>query len=217
MEPTDQASGSQSPGKGTVAPDMAPNPDQEIARLRGAMRSAAGTPAYAGLKARVRKLESARYAASQAPSPVISIVYGSVRVAMAASWADARVLLSAHVDAIYSRIPGDWARQTHERVQGRVALGAVDDRGWLWVSDLRKTQHFAAEGRHGLTTGDLCLIHEFTNGSRNWWTVDVKAKIVSVGPVGAVVRVTGESVQFDRYSVVTIPLSFIRPRARGTR
>jgi hypothetical protein len=217
MEPKSEASRSQSPAAGAVAAGMAPIPDQEISRLRDAMRSAAGTPAYAGLKARVRKLESARYAASQAPSPVISIVYGSVRVATAGSWADARVLLSAHVDAIYSRIPGDWARQTHERVQGRVALGAVDDRGWLWVSDLHKTQHYAAEGRHGLTTGDLCIVHEFTNGNRYSWTIDVKAKIVSVGPVGVVVRITGESVQFDRYSTVTVPLSFIRPRAKGTR
>jgi hypothetical protein len=157
--------------------------------------------------------------ASQEHFPVtpISVVYGHVRVAQAGSWAEARTLLREHVDELYDRIPGDIARQTQERVQGRVALAPVDDDGWLWVSDVRKTAHYAREGAHGLTTGDLCIVHEFTNGSRNWWTVDVKAKIVSVGPVGVTVRITGESVQFDRYSTVTVPLSFIRPRAKGAR
>lgn len=145
------------------------------------------------------------------PDSLISIVYGSVRVATAGSWADARVLLGEHVDALYSRIPGDCARQARERVSGRAALAPVDD-GWLWVSDPGKTPHFAREGRHGLTVGDLCVVHEFTNGSRYYWTVDVKAKIVSVGPVGVVVRITGESCQFERYSTVAVPLSSIRPR-----
>jgi hypothetical protein len=156
-------------------------------------------------------------AASEPRFPVsgVSVVYGHVRVGTAVSWADARELLAAHVDELYGRIPGDFARQSQERVAGRAALAPVVD-GWLWVSDVRKTQHYAREGRHGLAAGDLAIVHEFTNGSRNWWTVDVKAKIVSVGTVGVVVRITGESCQFDRYSTVTVPLSFIRPR-KGTR
>ena len=41
------------------------------------------------------------------------------------------------------------------------------------------------------------------------WTIHVKCKIVSVGPAECIVRITGDSLQFRRGEIRSIPIGYI--------
>lgn len=159
--------------------------------------------------------------------PPISIVIGHVRIATSYTWTGARIALRKDIEESYplGMFPRDLVaqRRAYELVRlisepdGTPGSRLLMTSGtWAWGDTIR----YAQEGEHGLTSGDLCLVHDYANGChRSAWTVDVKAVIIAVTPHHKVtVRITGESLQFDRNQVLTIPSSFIRPRAkRGVR
>lgn len=152
------------------------------------------------------------------PETRISVCYGYVRVAMAASWADARVLLRAHLDAMRNHLPRcDRGDRFYEDECARAALSPVDG-GFLVTSAPGRTwmdtMRYAREGVHGITAGDLAYVQDYSNG-RGWWTIAVKCKVVEVGPVYATVRITGESCQFRRHQTISLPLCYLRPRKNG--
>jgi hypothetical protein len=152
-------------------------------------------------------------AASMAHSR-ISVMFGYVRVATAGSWADARVLLRAHLDAVHSHFARtERGDESYERECGRIALNRVEG-GFLFTSapgTFFDATRYAREGLHGITPGDLVIVQDYSN-RYNFWTIAVKAKVLSVGPLEAIVRITGDSSQFTRGETRSIPLSFLRPR-----
>jgi hypothetical protein len=153
---------------------------------------------------------------------LISVCFGCVRIGHASTWDEARAMLRRDINNSYPMFPNDVAGRHRQYELDRLADGPspmadgsglmlVTSGSWAW-SD---TQRYAADGHHGLTTGDTCTIHECTNagGYRvHNYTPDVQAVIVSVNGTGhrVTVRITGESVQFDR-DEVTVPTTFIHP------
>jgi hypothetical protein len=150
----------------------------------------------------------------------VSICIGYVRVASAATWREAMAALRADITGSRSRMT--LIRNPLAEQRDMEELAAVDrgpDEGgylvtsgsWAWMD----TQRWARAGEHGLTGGSLALVHDYSNGNRYEWTIDVLCKIIAVdGPAHkATVRITQhDSAQFTRGDVVTLPASFLRPR-----
>lgn len=141
------------------------------------------------------------------------VMYASVRMAQAATFDAARAEL---VRLMRERMLDSSALRNSERYRRQLTEAealTMDPRGscavvseWDWISD----------GAAGVAAGDMATVHEYSNGCRDQWTVDVKCKILAVLPPGQVrVRITGESSQFDRGADLVMPASFIRTR-RGT-
>jgi hypothetical protein len=144
---------------------------------------------------------------------MISILYGFVRVDQAETWPAAKAALRKHILAAYHEAPvteGSVANRDEQlaRAAGQPGNGLLMTSGpRAWVNTMR----CAHEGTHGLTAGDLCLLRNYSNGHRDW-TINVKAKILAIGPTFAHIRITGESCQMRRYETRSVPLSFLRPR-----
>jgi len=144
---------------------------------------------------------------------VISILHGHVRIAMASDWQGARELLRAHVTALH------WSHPRTERgdevyAEQLARIEGNPDMGYLLVSGSEawaSTRIFAMAGTYGVSAGDLCFVRDYRNGTQ-WWTINVKAKLLSTSATEAVVRITGESLQFQRYEVRSIPLAYIARR-----
>lgn len=142
----------------------------------------------------------------------ISVCFGSVRVATAANWTDARELLAAHISAVYAQFARtDRADRAREDELARAALAPVDG-GFLvtsapgaWSGSTR----YAVEGVRGLSAGDLAYVRDYPNRHLSAWTINVKCKILSVGPAECIVRITGESLQFTRNEVRSIPIGYL--------
>lgn len=144
---------------------------------------------------------------------MISIMYGFVRVDQAETWPAAKTALRKHILAVYGEAPVTSGSTAHRDAQ-LVAVAGKPVNGLLMTSSTgawANTTRYAQEGMHGVSAGDLCYVRDHSNGRRDW-TINVKAKILDVGPVFARVRITGESYQFERGATLTIPLSFLRPR-----
>ena len=139
---------------------------------------------------------------------MISIVYGSVRVAEAGTWPEARGRLREQINAMYDYWPQtEGAQKARESELARVTLPPLAE-----VMTISRYL-YAAEGGGGLTAGDLAYVHDFPNGSLGYgWTINVKCKILSIGPVHATVRITGDSIQFMRGETRSVPLSCLRRR-----
>jgi hypothetical protein len=146
-------------------------------------------------------------------------VHGYVRVSQAAGWADARGRLRDLVDAVYDSLyRTDRSDQYRELERGRAALGMIDH-GMLFATDRHAwadSMRYAIAGLYGVTVGDLCVVQDHHNGSLYAWTIAVKAKVLRITATQVTVRITGESLQFRRHQVVSLPVGCIRPR-RGTR
>jgi hypothetical protein len=151
----------------------------------------------------------------------ISVCIGYVRIAEAGTWREAMTLLRADI--------GNWYPQMLLTSQDRAALMAeelaalehepdawgllVTSGSWAWAD----SQRFARAGEHGLDTGDLAIVHDFSNGSQYERTIDVLCKITAIFPAThmVTVRITQhDSAQFGRGELVTLPLTFLRPRPR---
>jgi hypothetical protein len=162
--------------------------------------------------------------ASKAHSPdavsFVSILYGYCRVATAANWADARELLRAHLDTVHAHYARtERSDHFYEMECGRIALNRIED-GFLFTSPrgtFFDVTRYAREGRHGIVPGDLAIIQDCPNGHYGWWTIAVKCKVISIGPLEATVKITGDSSQFTRGETRSIPLSFLRPRAKKVK
>jgi hypothetical protein len=146
----------------------------------------------------------------------ISICLGYVRIADAETWAQAQEFLRREICDSYPVYPAPGIAEWKERELSAAAAGP-DPRGMLVTSrtgtgmaELR----WAREGEHGLTAGDLAVIHDFRHRNRDIWTIDVKCRITAVTgrTHRADVQVTGESQQFTRHERITLPVTFLWPR-----
>ena len=150
---------------------------------------------------------------------MISICIGAVRVATAQGWDDAREILRKDIEEVYPRfslIEGPSARAKAAELR---RLEAEPDGGWLVTSGPAasfNTMRWAREGEHGLTAGKLAIIRDYSNGNRYAWTVNVKCKIKAVDHKArkATVQITGNSVQFERHDLVTLPFTFLAYREK---
>jgi hypothetical protein len=154
------------------------------------------------------------------PDSPVSVVHGHVRIAQATDWADARGKLRELVDAVYDSLyKTDRSDRYREDERGRAALAPVDH-GMLFATERHAwadSMRYAIQGTYGVTTGDLAVVQDYHNGCRYSWTIAVKCKVLAVTATQVTVRITGESLQFRRHQVITIPVGYIRPRRNGAR
>jgi hypothetical protein len=154
------------------------------------------------------------------PDSAVSVVHGHVRIAQASGWADARGKLRTLIDDVYDSLyKTDRSDQYQEQERARAALGVIDH-GMLFATERHAwadSMRYAIQGLYGVTIGDLAVVQDFHNGSRYAWTIAVKCKVTHITATQVTVRITGESLQFRRHSVITVPVSYIRPRRKGTR
>lgn len=158
---------------------------------------------------------------------LISLTYGAVRVATVATWEEASAVLHKQISDAYrpnGRMsnPNDvaLAHERHELAQ--VAAGPQSDMivtsgPWAWGDSIRAAQL----GEHGLTAGDLAILHDYSAGYRSW-TIDVKVKIIAVcgDPSRPMVRVRvtdWSASQLTHGDIITVSASRIRRRSASGR
>jgi hypothetical protein len=106
--------------------------------------------------------------------------------------------------------------EARERHLARAASAPVEETStgarWIWIADPSRTVWCAQEGDHGLQAGNLAIAHDAHEPGAYSWTVDVKCKILAVTGRKVRVRITGNSVQFERGQETTVNVDQIRPR-----
>ena len=149
----------------------------------------------------------------------VSILIGHVRIATAGTWADACRILKEDIERTYPLFMNEHAKRHYEHELSQLSCGPdhgmlMTSGSWAWAD----TTRLAIEGEHGITAGQLATVRDYSNRSCDY-TVDVKCKVLSVDGAShkATVRITGDSLQFTRGQVITMPASFLRPRATARR
>jgi len=149
----------------------------------------------------------------------VSILIGYVRIAVAETWADACRILREDIKRTYPQFMNEHAQRHYEYELGQLSLAPdhgmlMTSGSWAWPG----TTRVAIEGETGIAAGHLATVREYSNGSYGY-TVDVKCKVLSIDGSShrATVRITGDSLQFTRRQVITMPGSFLRPRATAER
>lgn len=150
----------------------------------------------------------------------ISIIYGYVQVGRALNWPAARDELRKSVHDMFGpRVTGIGSvADARERHLARAASAPVEEMStgsrWIWIGDPGRTVWCAQEGDHGLSAGDLAIVHDAHEPGAWSWTVNVKCQITGITGRRARIKITGNSVQFTRGQETTVGIDLIRPRPR---
>lgn len=150
----------------------------------------------------------------------ISIIHGYVQVGRALNWPAAREALARSVyDVFGPRVTGIGrvgAAAAARRLLRRAASAPVEETSagsrWIWIADPGHGVWCAQEGDHGLQAGSLAIVHDAHEPGAYEWTVDVKCRITEVDGRHALVKITGNSVQFERGQLVRVGTDQVRPR-----